>query len=315
MAMPLPPPSHQHHGPLTRLRHALSTPTDPTDADPTTDRATTSWLLRPLALAIARSTIALYILLSLCVAIGLAPPPRARQLAYFTTLAWAGLGAYFAGAGAAGAAYALHGPGRSGGRGRGGGVLMGALGALRTCATVLPFLVVGMYWGVLRNSVPNNGMGASALAAFTTTTTHVLPAPLALAELLLSRTPAPPWAHLPLLLGVLALYVGLAYAVHAAEGGPEGGAGYVYAFLDPRGEGGGGRVVAYCAGVGAGVVVLFLVVRGVVALRVWVTEVRWGRGGEFFRGGGQREEGREEWGESRSESVVERVEDVEMGKL
>ena len=81
----------------------------------------------------------------------------------------------------------------------------------------------------------------------------------ALLEIALPTTQPPSLVHIPWLLLILALYLTLAYIVHASEGF------YTYSFLDP--SRGSGRVAAYIFGIAVAVVVVFIVVWVLVWLR------------------------------------------------
>jgi hypothetical protein len=81
----------------------------------------------------------------------------------------------------------------------------------------------------------------------------------ALLELVLPTTQPPSLLHLPWLLLILALYLALAYIVHASEGF------YTYSFLNP--SRGSGRVAAYVFGIAAAIVVVFIIVWVLVWLR------------------------------------------------
>ncbi|OJD32905.1 alpha beta hydrolase fold-1 [Diplodia corticola] len=98
----------------------------------------------------------------------------------------------------------------------------------------------------------------------------------ALLEVLLPRTAPAPWWHMAPLTLLLALYLGLAYVTHAAQGF------YVYSFLDIQANGS-GSVTAYCFGILIGMAIIFVLVRFLVKGRVWVTERAWGMDGKFSR--------------------------------
>lgn len=89
---------------------------------------------------------------------------------------------------------------------------------------------------------------------------HGLNALFALIELILPATNSPPWLHLVFLIIILALYLALAYLTHATQGF------YTYNFLDPAT--GSGRVAAYCFGILAAVIVVFVL----VWLLIWVRQ-------------------------------------------
>ena len=91
---------------------------------------------------------------------------------------------------------------------------------------------------------------------------HGLNSLFALVEIILPRTNPPPLLHLAFLIGLLALYVGLAYLSHTTQGS------YVYSFLDPAK--GSGRVAGYVFGILAAVIVIFGVVYGLIFGRRWL---------------------------------------------
>ena len=82
------------------------------------------------------------------------------------------------------------------------------------------------------------------------------------------RTATPPWIHLPWLIFVLALYLGLAYLTYATQGF------YVYSFLDHEWAGSRGIVAGYIIGIAVASVVIFSAVWGLIRLRLWVTETK-----------------------------------------
>lgn len=88
------------------------------------------------------------------------------------------------------------------------------------------------------------------------------------------RTEPLPWLDLIPTILLLALYLGLAYLTHATEGF------YVYDFLDLQ-EHSSGIVAAYIIGILVASIVVFLIVRYLIVLRVWVTETKLGKTGKF----------------------------------
>jgi hypothetical protein len=98
----------------------------------------------------------------------------------------------------------------------------------------------------------------------------------ALFEVFIPRTNLRPWIHLPFVVILLALYLGLAYLTRYTEGF------YVYNFLDP-GKGV-GKTVGYIFGVLAGAVVVFSLVKLLMWGRKWLTEVKLGMTGKFHGG-------------------------------
>lgn len=95
------------------------------------------------------------------------------------------------------------------------------------------------------------------------------------------RTEPLPWLHLVPIVVILALYLGLAYLTHATEGF------YVYDFLDLD-TNSDGAVAGYIIGILVGAIVVFLIVRYLILLRLWVTEQKLGKKGKFTIRGGTR---------------------------
>jgi hypothetical protein len=93
-------------------------------------------------------------------------------------------------------------------------------------------------------------------------------------EIALPRTEPLPFLHLVPIVLLLALYLGLAYLTHATEGF------YVYDFLNLN-EHSDGIVAAYIVGILVGSIVVFLIVRYVIMLRIWITEEKTSHRGNF----------------------------------
>jgi hypothetical protein len=75
---------------------------------------------------------------------------------------------------------------------------------------------------------------------------------------------------------ILALYLGLAYLTHATQGF------YTYGFLDLQ-KNSSGIVAAYIVGILVAAIIIFLIVRYLILLRVWVTEKKLGMTGKFSK--------------------------------
>ena len=86
-------------------------------------------------------------------------------------------------------------------------------------------------------------------------------------EIVLPRTAPLPFFHLVPIILILALYLGLAYLTHATEGF------YVYGFLDNK-TNSSGKVAGYIIGILVAAIVIFLLVRYLIMLRVWLTETK-----------------------------------------
>jgi hypothetical protein len=127
-----------------------------------------------------------------------------------------------------------------------------------------------VYWALL---APSGGF-LSIFATWSNTSQHALNAAYALFEIALPRTEPLPFLHLVPIVLLLALYLGLAYLTHATEGF------YVYDFLDLDSNSD-GLVAAYIVGILVASIVVFLIVRYVIMLRVWITEKTSGKTGKF----------------------------------
>lgn len=143
---------------------------------------------------------------------------------------------------------------------------------LYTTIVTFPFLVTIVFWAVIYNGV----WFQRVFDAWSNISQHAMNSLFALFEALLTRTNPPPWVHLPFLLVILALYLGLAYLAHYTEGF------YVYTFLDP--SNGAGKTAGYIVGIAVGGVVIFLVAKGVIFIRKWLTEQKFGMTGKFHGG-------------------------------
>jgi uncharacterized membrane protein len=77
---------------------------------------------------------------------------------------------------------------------------------------------------------------------------------------------------------LLALYLALAYLTFYTQGF------YTYGFLDLR-KNSSGIVAAYIIGILVAAIVIFLIVRYLILLRVWVTEKKLGKTGKFSHRG------------------------------
>ena len=132
---------------------------------------------------------------------------------------------------------------------------------------------VAVYWGLLAPS-----HFPSTFSVWTNASRHALNALYAFFEILFPRTEPLPWLALVPIIVVLCLYLGLAYLTNATEGF------YVYDFLDPH-KHSSGIVAAYIIGILVGAVVIFLIVRYLIMLRVWVTETKMHKTGKFTHRG------------------------------
>lgn len=168
-----------------------------------------------------------------------------------------------------------------------------------TTVTTYPFIVTAVYWGVLYGG---GWFGHDVFAAWSNTSQHALNSGFALFEILLTRAPPAPWVHAPWLVVVLALYLSLAYLTHYTKGF------YTYSFLDIQAQGS-AITAAWIVAIAVAGVVVYCVVRGLVVVRLWLTESVAGLDGKFAGGGGGQR--------SRPSAAVALgsvVDDVEMGR-
>lgn len=125
-----------------------------------------------------------------------------------------------------------------------------------------------MYWGLLAGSFP------TTFALWSNTSQHALNSAYAFFEIVFPRTERLPWLSLIPVILLLALYLGLAYLTHATQGF------YVYPFLDLQAHSS-GVVAGYILGILVAAIVIFLIVRYLIALRVWITETKLDKKGRF----------------------------------
>ncbi|KAI8961941.1 hypothetical protein F5Y11DRAFT_208386 [Daldinia sp. FL1419] len=137
--------------------------------------------------------------------------------------------------------------------------------------TTFPFLVTIVYWGVLYSY--GSAWFPTVYGAWSNVSQHALNSLFALFEIFFTRVEPQPWIHALWLIILMALYLALAYLTKATKGF------YVYPFLDP-GETG-SLVAAYIFGIGAATLVIFVIVKGVIWVRRWITEEKLGQHGKF----------------------------------
>jgi hypothetical protein len=139
-----------------------------------------------------------------------------------------------------------------------------------TTVTTFPPLVTIVYW-VLLYKAP---WFPEEFNAWSNVSQHGLNSLFALFEIIVPRTAMPYWIHMLWLTIILGLYLGVAYITRATKGF------YTYSFLDP-GNGGSGKVAAYVWGIEAAILVVYLIVKGLIALRLWITESKLHMDGKF----------------------------------
>ncbi|EFQ25530.1 hypothetical protein CGRA01v4_02462 [Colletotrichum graminicola] len=242
-------------------------------------RFETSWLLSPYQLGACRALISLYTFTVRFFVIGwTCSRPEyggckavGQSFSYFTVLTYWGLSFYFLISAIHTLTYA-----------RTGSPLLERfprpLQALHafyyTTVTTYPFIVTIVYWTIIYKApwYPDE------FSAWSNISQHGLNSAFALFEIVIPRT-APTqleWPHLLWLVIVLALYLALAYVTYYTQGF------YTYSFLDIRANGS-GTVAAYIVGIAVAGIVFFLVVKGLIWLRMWVTEKKLGMDGNFAK--------------------------------
>jgi hypothetical protein len=118
------------------------------------------------------------------------------------------------------------------------------------------------------------GRFPSAFDTWSNTSQHGLNSLYALFEIFFPRTSPLPWLDLIPIILLLALYLGLAYLTQAIDDY------YVYDFLNLQIHSS-GVVAAYIVGILVAAIIVFVIVRYLIKLRVWVTEDKLRKMGKF----------------------------------
>ncbi|KAF2690474.1 hypothetical protein K458DRAFT_413257 [Lentithecium fluviatile CBS 122367] len=238
-------------------------------------RFETSWVLPPVVLFAIRALLGLYAFVTLFTIFGwngshgMSVESR-HSFSYFTNLTYWGLAFYYVFGALHTCSYLITGTPFLARWPR---VLQVAHSMFYSTIVVYPWIVTAVYWALL---APSDGF-PSIFATWSNSSQHALNAAYALFEILFPRTEPLPFLHLVPIVLLLALYLGLAYLTHATEGF------YVYDFLDLD-KHSDGIVAAYIVGILVGSIIVFLIVRYVIMLRVWITEKKLGKSGKFRRG-------------------------------
>lgn len=247
-----------------------------TDLWDPSNRFETSWLIGPWPLFAIRAIISLYIFVTRFFIIGWTCTHEelggctdvGRSFSYFTILTFWGLAFYFAVAACHTLTYALTGRALVDRFPR---PLQALHSLFYSTIVTYPILVTIVYWVVLYDGP----WFPVQFTAWSNVTQHGLNSLFALFEIVIPRTNPMPWVHIPWLIFILALYLGLAYLTVATQGF------YVYGFLDHDDVGGRGIVAAYIFGIAVGIVIIFVIVWFLIWLRRWVTETKLGMDGKF----------------------------------
>ena len=129
---------------------------------------------------------------------------------------------------------------------------------------------VAVFWALL---APENGFPTTK-DLWSNTSQHALNSVYALFEIIFPRTEPLAFVHIIPIIIVLALYLSLAYLTHYLQGW------YSYDFLDLE-KHSSGVVAGYIMGILIGSIIIFLIVKYLILLRVWLTERKFGMMGKF----------------------------------
>ncbi|KAH9881807.1 hypothetical protein J1614_000978 [Plenodomus biglobosus] len=238
--------------------------------DPT-GQFVTSWILPPGVLFVIRALLSLYAFTTLFTIFGwnsshdMAEASR-RSFSYFTHLTYWGLAFYHAFSALHTGSYWLSGTSFLA---RWPKALQIAHSMFYSTVVVYPWIVTAVYWGIL-----SPGKFPSSFSLWSNTSQHALNSFYALFEIVFPRTQPLPWLDLIPVVILLALYLALAYLTYATQGF------YTYGFLNLQ-EHSSGIVTAYIIGILVAAIIIFLIVRYVILLRVWITEKMLHMSGKF----------------------------------
>ncbi|KAF2655991.1 hypothetical protein K491DRAFT_597881 [Lophiostoma macrostomum CBS 122681] len=137
-----------------------------------------------------------------------------------------------------------------------------------TSVTTFPFLVTIVFWGTMYSGP----WPEQRFEQWINISVHGLNSVFAITEIVLPATEPPPWTHLPVMLLLLSLYLGLAYLTRWTQGF------YVYEWMNPAH--GNASIILHIIGYTAGIILIFVLARGAIWLRSYVLDrVRDRRGG------------------------------------
>ncbi|PGH31478.1 hypothetical protein GX50_05720 [[Emmonsia] crescens] len=249
-------------------------------ADPAHDNLhhfETSWLFSPLIFSILRLIIFFYCLLTLVIIFAYEGANGrgihdAQAFSYFTNLSFIGILWYFLVAAIHTFLYSRK--GRSVLLNKWPRWLRSMHSLFYTTVVCYPFVVMAVYWALLYRGP----WYPVRFNAWTNISQHALPPFFSLFEIIFSMVPPPPLLHIPFLVIILALYLGVAYITHATQGF------WVYPFLNPGPSGRySPRVVGYIFAVVAAQIFVFSVVWFLSFLRVRLVSSKgpkWAKAGD-----------------------------------
>ncbi|KAG9311223.1 hypothetical protein JVU11DRAFT_8299 [Chiua virens] len=242
----------------------------------------TSPVFSPLILASLRLTFAVYTLVTTITSLAyssLVLHDSSSYFSYFTDLSYTGLVAYFWASSVQTFAFVLRErksyPLQTWPRSL---QLLHVL--LHSTIIIFPIIVTVVYWSLLASA----STFETTYYSWENISHHALNTVFVLFEIFFTHSGPCPWMHIPLLVLLLACYLGVAYITYATQGF------YTYSFLNPSTEG--GLLAAYIVGIAIGCCVLFSIVKGVCHLRRRIS-LRYGLFEEVA--GGEDTEALEEW--------------------
>lgn len=256
----------------------------------------TSPLFSPLVLALVRLLVAIYtttVLVFGLVDSATRSNDASTYLTYFTRLSYIGICAYFWAATTQTLSFALRQRQRKSGYALQSWpkILQFLHLYLTSSILTLPIIVTVVYWVLLTPSNLDDPINT-----FLTISQHALNAVFILFEMLLTNVPPPRWGYLGPCVLILALYLAMAYVVHAAQGY------YTYPFLNPVEQG--PLLAAYVVGIGLAGVIVFILVHWIMRLRVRLTPPSTPAYSEEMSEKRAREERIDEWEEIRQPTPV-----------
>jgi len=132
---------------------------------------------------------------------------------------------------------------------------------LQSTITTYSILVTIVFWALLADP----SVFSTMESAWENISVHIMNTVFVLAELLFTNIPPAPWLTLPCSIFFLACYLAVAYITHVSQGF------YPYAFLDPKKQG--PLLAAYIIGILVGYSIIFILVRGLVILRIRIITI------------------------------------------
>lgn len=218
-------------------------------------RFVTSWAFSPMVLASCRIIFAIYCWTDLIIFFvydGISNKAIGPDFSFFTNLTWWGITTYFTISAIHTFTYALKGDSWLHNWPR---PLQVLHSLFYSTIVTYPILVTIVYWAILFSGP----WFSDDWNAFRNVSRHATNSAAALFEIIVPATNPPPWLHIPFLVIILAMYLGLAYVTHVTQGF------YPYSFLDPTN--GAGQLAGYIVGIAAASAIIFVIVWFLIWLR------------------------------------------------